>query len=35
VIAGTIVPGVGFTIYGFSIDNKRHHGDYAVAWNWS
>jgi hypothetical protein len=35
VIAGDIVPGVGFTVHGFSVNTKRHHGQYTVAWVWN
>ncbi len=35
VIAGDIVAGVGFTIHAFSVDSRRHHGLYTVAWAWA
>ena len=35
VIAGEIVPGTGFTIYGFTTNATRHFGQYSVAWTWS
>lgn len=34
VIAGPASAGVGFTVHAFSNDTKRHHGRYAVAWEW-
>lgn len=35
VVAGSIVAGTGFTIYGFTTNNKNHFGRYTVAWAWS
>jgi len=35
VIAGSIVAGTGFTIYGFSVNQYLHHGVYTVAWAWN
>lgn len=34
IVAGNIVPGVGFTIYG-NCHQNRAHGKYNVSWNWS
>jgi len=35
VIAGTIVAGVGFTIYALTKNTRRHYGQYTVAWVWN
>lgn len=35
IVAGTIVNGVGFTIYAKTNNNKRHYGQYTVAWVWN
>ena len=35
VVAADIVGGAGFTVHGFSVDTKRHHGKYTVAWVWN
>lgn len=34
IVAGDIVAATGFTIHAFSVDTKRHHGLYTVAWAW-
>lgn len=34
-VAGDIVPGVGFTIYAFTQNTRRHYGQYSTAWTWS
>lgn len=34
VVAGNIVAGTGFTIYGRSEDNTRLYGDYNIGWVW-
>lgn len=34
-IAGDIIAGTGFTIYGFTQNTQRHIGRYTVAWVWS
>lgn len=35
IVAAEIVPGTGFTIYGFTTNKRRHFGRYTVAWVWS
>lgn len=35
VVAGAPVAGVGFTVYGFSMDTRLHHGRYTVGWVWN
>jgi hypothetical protein len=35
VIAGNIVAGTGFTIYGLTNDKKRLYGLYTIAWVWN
>jgi len=35
IVAGNIVAGVGFTIYGRTQDKVRLYGNWSVAWNWS
>lgn len=35
VVAGNIVAGTGFTIYGSTNSSLRHHGKYTVAWVWN
>ena len=34
VVAGNIVPGVGFTIYAISRDGGTDYGQYTVQWMW-
>lgn len=35
VVAGEIVPGVGFTIYGLTTSAQNVRGKWTVAWMWS
>lgn len=35
VAVGPVGAGVGFTIYAFTNNTRRHYGDYTVAWEWS
>lgn len=35
IVAGTIVAGVGFTIYAKTNNTTRHYGQYTVAWVWN
>lgn len=35
VTAGNVVAGVGFTIYGLTLDRYRLYGNYNVAWVWN
>lgn len=32
---GPVTAGVGFTIYAFTNNTRRHYGAYTVAWEWS
>lgn len=32
---GPVTAGVGFTIYAFTENTRRHYGAYSVAWIWS
>lgn len=34
VMAGNIVAGTGFTIYGRTLDSSRMYGNFNVAWVW-
>lgn len=35
VAVGPVGAGVGFTIYAFTTNTRRHYGAYTVAWEWS
>jgi hypothetical protein len=35
VVAGNIVAGTGFTIYGLTLDKNRLYGSWTVAWVWN
>lgn len=35
VTAGNVAAGVGFTIYGLTLDRCRLYGNYNIAWVWS
>jgi hypothetical protein len=35
VIAGNVVASTGFTIYASTNNNKRHYGQFTVAWVWN
>lgn len=35
VVAGNIIAGTGFTIYGVTKDKTRKYGNYTVAWVWN
>lgn len=35
VVAGNVVAGTGFTIYGLTLDRSRLYGNYNVAWVWA
>ncbi len=35
VVAADIIAGTGFTIHGRSVNARRHHGQYTVAWVWN